>query len=79
MTNLNDSHQDGHRAGVMTKAETNIADSKAVTNLGDLHQDGHRAGVRTKAENDIGDSEAMTFQTSDYSRLQTDRRDHQDG
>ena len=39
-TNLGDSHQDGHRAGARTKAETDIGDSKAVTNLGDSHQDG---------------------------------------
>ena len=35
MTNLGDSHQDGHRAGVKTKAENNNGDSKAVTNHGD--------------------------------------------
>ena len=40
MTNLGDSHQDGHRAGVMTKAETDIGNSKAVTNYGDSHQAG---------------------------------------
>ena len=56
VTNLGDSHQDGHRAGVRTKAETDIGDSKAVTKLGDSHQDGHRAGVKTKAVTNIGDS-----------------------
>ena len=34
MTNLGDSHQDIRRAGLKTKAETNIGDSKAVTKLG---------------------------------------------
>ena len=29
----------------MTKAETDIGNTKAVTNLGDTHQDGHRNGV----------------------------------
>ena len=38
VTNLGDSHQDGHRAGVETKA----------VSLGDSHQDGHRAGGKTK-------------------------------
>ena len=61
MSNLGDSHQDGHRAGDMTKAETDIGDSKAVTNLGDSHQDGHRAGVATKAETDSGDSEEVPW------------------
>ena len=46
VTNLGDSHQDGHRAGVETKA----------VSLGDSHQDGHRAGNKTKAVTNIGDS-----------------------
>ena len=50
MTNLGDSHQDGHRASVKTKA---------MTNIGDSHQDGHRAGARTKAEANIGDSKTV--------------------
>ena len=47
-------------AGVRTKAETNIGDSKAMTNLGDSHQDRHRAGDKTKTETYNGDSKAMT-------------------
>jgi hypothetical protein len=54
VTNLFDSHQDGHRAGVRTKAENDIGDSEAVTRLGDSHQEGRRASVMTKAETDIG-------------------------
>ena len=53
----------GHRAGVKTKAVTNLSDShqdgvktKAVTNIGDSNQDGHRAGAKTKAVTNIGDS-----------------------
>ena len=61
VTNLGNTHQDGHRNGVMIKAETDISDSKAVTNLGDSHQDGHRAGVATKAETDSGDSEEVPW------------------
>ena len=60
MTNLSDSHQDGHRAGAKTKAVTNIGKSlhgkkknEALTNLGNSHQDVHRAGVKTKAETNI--------------------------
>ena len=47
MTNLGDSHRDGHRAGVKTKA---------VTIIGDFHQDGHRAGAKTKAMTNISNS-----------------------
>ena len=46
----------------MTKAETDIGDSKAVTNRGDSHQDGHRDRFMTKAKNDISDSKAVTNQ-----------------
>ena len=60
VTNLSDTHQDGHRAGVMTKTETDNGDSNSVTNLGNTHQDGHRAGFKTKAETDNGDSKALT-------------------
>ena len=49
MNNLGDSHQDEHRAGAMTKAKTDIGDSKAGTSRGDPHQDGHREGDKTKA------------------------------
>ena len=44
VTNLGDSHQDGHRAGVETKA----------VSLGDSHQDGHRAGGKTKKKTEGG-------------------------
>ena len=47
MTNLGDSHRDGHRAGVKTKA---------MTIIGDFHQDGHRAGAKTKAMTNISNS-----------------------
>ena len=40
----------------MTKAETDIGDSKAVTNHGDSYQDGHRESDKTKAETNSGDS-----------------------
>ena len=63
MTNISDSHQDVHRAGIKTKGETNIGDSlhgknkdEAMTNLGDSLQDGHGAGVKAKAVTIIGDA-----------------------
>ena len=44
----------------MTKAETDISESKTVTNLGNSHQGRHRAAVVTKAETDRRDSKART-------------------
>ena len=44
----------------MTKDETDIADTKAVTDHSSSHQDGHRAGDTNKAKTDIGNSKAVT-------------------
>ena len=46
--------------GAMTKAKTDIGDSKAGTNRGDTLQDRNGGGVTTKAGTDNGDSKDVT-------------------
>ena len=75
MTNLGDSHQDGRRAGIRTKAENGNSDSEAMTNRGNSHQDRHRAGDMTKAKTDIGDSKVVTNLGDSPGRAQGRRHD----
>ena len=48
------------KTGAMTKAKTDIGDSKAGTNRGDTLQDRYGGGVTTKAGTDNGDSKDGT-------------------
>ena len=50
---LGETHQDGHGGGVMTEAETDSGDSKAVTNLGRFYFNPGRISSEAGASADL--------------------------